>query len=78
MNYNLLIPLLFMVLDAAVHASIVEFDKLNELGSIFERLPRISFKCSIECNGSFLFNLIVAVNWICLFSWCSLEGRISD
>lgn len=27
-----------MVLDAAVHASIVEFDKLNELGSIFERL----------------------------------------
>jgi hypothetical protein len=30
MNYNLLIPLLFMVLDAAVHASIVEFDKLNE------------------------------------------------
>jgi len=29
MNYNLLIPLLFMVLDAAVHASIVEFDKLN-------------------------------------------------
>jgi hypothetical protein len=37
MNYNLLIPLLFMVLDAEVHASIVEFDKLNELGSIFER-----------------------------------------
>jgi hypothetical protein len=53
MNYNLLIPLLFMVLDAAVHASIVEFDKLNELGSIFERLPRISFKCS-SCNGSFI------------------------
>lgn len=41
MNYNLLIPLLFIVLDAAVHASILEFDKLNELGSIFERLPRI-------------------------------------
>lgn len=46
-----------MVLDAAVHASIVEFDKLNELGSIFERLPRISFKCSIECNGSFLYSI---------------------
>jgi hypothetical protein len=56
MNYNLLIPLLFMVLDAAVHASIVEFDKLNELGSIFERLPRISFKCS-SCNGSFLYSI---------------------
>jgi hypothetical protein len=54
MNYNLLIPLLFMILDAAVHASIVEFDKLNELGSIFEKLPRISLKCSIECNGSFI------------------------
>ena len=32
-----------MVLDAAVHASIVEFDKLNELGSIFEKLPRYNF-----------------------------------
>ena len=46
-----------MVPDATVHASIVEFDKLNELGSIFERLSRISFKSSIECDGSFLYSI---------------------
>ena len=54
MNYHLLIPLLFMVPDAAVHVSTVEFDKSNELDFMFETLSRISFKSSIECDGSFL------------------------
>jgi hypothetical protein len=43
-----------MVSDAAVHASTVESDKSNELDFMFERLSRISFKSSIECDGSFL------------------------